>query len=202
MMQNKLFGKYDYEGVAVTDPGLKKHISLKPLVVPHTFARHANKPFGKSNVNLVERLVNKLMRGGTGEKIGGRVIRTHGKLQGKKTKVLKVVEESFAFVAEKTKKNPIQVLVDAVQNSAPREDITRVRFGGVSYQLAVDISPQRRLDLALRNLALATIMGAFNNKTTLSQALSNELVLAAQNDPLSYSVKRKNESERMARSAR
>ena len=91
-MQQKLFGKYDYEGVTVRDPGLAKYISLKPLGMPHSFARHANKQFAKANVNIVERLVNKLMRGGTGEKTGGRVIRTHGRLQGKKTTVMKAVE--------------------------------------------------------------------------------------------------------------
>ncbi len=198
----KLFGKYDYEGIVVRDPGLAKHLSLKPLSMPHTFARHANQQFGKSRVNLVERLVNKLMRGGTGEKLGGRIIRTHGKLQGKKTIALKIVQEAFAMVESRTKKNPIQVLVEAVENSAPREDVTRVRFGGVSYQLAVDVSPQRRLDLALRNLALATIIGAFNNKNSMATCLANELVLASQNDPLSYSVKRKNEVERISRSAR
>lgn len=201
-MQQKLFGKYGYEGVEIRDAGLAKYISLKPLNVPHTFARHANKQFEKAKVNLVERLVNKLMRGGTGEKLGGRIIRTHGKLQGKKTKVLKFVGEAFATVEAKTKKNPVQALVHAVENSAPREEVTRVRFGGVSYQIAVDVSPQRRLDLALRNLALATIMSAFNNKASMADALANEIILASQNDANSYSVKRKNELERVARSAR
>jgi len=202
MQQQKLFGKYTYEGITVRDPGLAKYTSLKPLSMPHTFARHANKQFEKAKVNIVERLVNKLMRGGTGEKLGGRIIRTHGKLQGKKTKVLKFVEKAFAMVEAKTKKNPIQALVEAIEHSAPREEVTRVRFGGVSYQIAVDVSPQRRLDLALRNLALATIMAAFNNKTSMADALANEIILASQNDANSYSVKRKNELERISRSAR
>ncbi|HLD62582.1 MAG TPA: 30S ribosomal protein S7, partial [Candidatus Norongarragalinales archaeon] len=119
-----------------------------------------------------------------------------------KTTVLKFVEKAFSTVETRSKKNPIQALVDAVEHSAPREEVTRVRFGGVSYQIAVDVSPQRRLDLALRNLALATIMSAFNAKTTMADALANELILASQNDANSYSVKRKNEMERVARSAR
>ncbi len=202
MQQQKLFGKYDYEGIVIRDPGLAKYISLKPMHVPHSFARHANQQFAKAHVNLVERLVNKLMRGGTGEKLGGRIIRTHGRLQGKKTIALRIVEDAFAIVETRSKNNPIQSLVQAVENSAPREDVTRVRFGGVSYQIAVDVSPQRRLDLALRNLALATIMGAFNNKNSMSSCLANEIILAAQNDMNSYSVKRKNEVERISRSAR
>jgi len=198
----KLFGKYDYEGVVIGDPSIAQYVSLKPMMLPHSFARHANKPFAKKHVNIVERLANKLMRGGTGEKLGGKVIRTHGKLQGKKSKVLKTLEEAFDVVAKRTNQNPIQVLIKAIENSAPREDITRVRFGGVSYQVAVDISAQRRLDLALRNLALAAIIQSFNSKPTLGEALANELVLASQNDQNSYSVKRKNETERMAKSAR
>jgi small subunit ribosomal protein S7 len=198
----KLFGKYSYEGVVVSDGGLAKYVNLKPLNLPHTFARHANKQFAKSRVNLVERLVNKLMRGGTGEKIGGRIIRTHGRLQGKKSKALRVVQEAFDVAAEKTKQNPLQLLVRALENSAPREEVTRVRYGGINYQVAVDVSAQRRLDLALRNITLSAIMTSFNNKVTLAQALANEIMLAAANDQNSYSIKRKNEIERMSRSAR
>lgn len=198
----KLFGKYSYEGVVVSDGGLAKYINLKPLNIPHSFARHANKQFAKSRVNLVERLVNKLMRGGTGEKIGGRVIRTQGNLQGKKSKALRVVRLAFEVVEAKTKQNPIQLLVKALENSAPREEVTRVRFGGINYQVAVDVSAQRRLDLALRNMTVAAIMSSFNVKTTLAEALANEIMLAANNDQNSYSIKRKNEVERMSRSAR
>ena len=201
-MQQKLFGKYDFQVVVVHDPGLAQYISLKPMQLPHSFARGANKQFSKAKTNLVERLANKLMRGGTGEKAGGRIIRTHGRLQGKKTKVLKVIEAAFAVVEAKTKKNPIQALVDAVENSAPREDVTRVRFGGVSYQTAVDVSTQRRLDLALRNLSLAAIISSFNANTSVADALANEIILASQNDQNSFSIRRKNENERMARSAR
>jgi len=200
-METKLFGKYSYD-IKVNDISLAQYISLKPLEIPHTFARHGNKQFAKGKVSIVERLANKLMRGGTGEKVGGRVIRTHGRLQGKKLKVLKVIQGAFAVIEKKTGKNPLQLLVDALENSAPSEDITRVRFGGVSYQVAVDISAQRRLDLALRNMALAAIMSAFNSKTTLAEALANEIMLAGANDQASYAIKRKNEMERISRSAR
>ncbi len=197
----KLFGKYDFD-VQVRDVSLAQYLCLKPVNQPHSFARHANKQFAKRNVNVVERLANKLMRGGTGKKISGRIIRTNGSLQGKKAKVLKVIREAFEKIESKTKQNPVQLLVRALENSAPTEDITRVRFGGVSYQQAVDISAQRRLDLALRNLSTAAIMSAFKKKLTLGQALANEVILASENNPDSYSVKRRNEIERIARSAR
>lgn len=200
-MNNKLFDKYPYDA-EVRDKSLAQYIAFPAVTIPHTFARHANTPFAKSKMNLVERLANKMMRGGTGEKLGGKVIRTHGRLQGKKTKVLKVIEKAFADVATRTNTNPIQAFVRAVENAAPREETTRVRFGGISYQIATDISSSRRLDLALRNIALAAILSSFGGKVSLAESLANEISLAANNDPASYAIKRRNETERMAKSAR
>ncbi|MFH1200216.1 MAG: 30S ribosomal protein S7, partial [Candidatus Micrarchaeota archaeon] len=171
-MENKLFGIYDYN-VEIKDASLAKYISLRPLSYPHTFGRHGNTQFAKGKVNIVERLINKLMRGGTGEKLGGKIIRTHGKLSGKKTKCIRAVQSAFSIAADKTRQNPVQLLIKAIENAAPLEDVTRVRFGGISYQLAVDISPQRRLDVALRNIALAAIMSAFDKKLKLEEALAN-----------------------------
>ena len=199
----KLFGKYDLEEVSVSDPSLVAYINLDPVFIPHSFGRQAKKQFYKSKVNIVERLTNKLMRGGTGQKTSGKVIRTHGALQGHKLKALKIVENALDIVAKRSGKNPVQLLVDAIQNSAPREDFTRVSFGGVSYQVAVDVSASRRLDMALRNIALAAIMGGFANKKTLAQALADEIEFGAKNDSQSsYAIKKKDETERMARSAR
>ena len=203
VMVEKLFGKYELETVMVSDPSLVQYINLTPVVIPHSFGRQAKTPLGKRKVNLVERLCNKLMRGGTGVKTSGKVIRTDGRLQGQKTKAMKVVEQALDLVAKRTGKNPVQSLVDAVQNSAPREDFTRVSMGGVSYQVAVDVSASRRLDMALRNVALAAIMGAFDKKKTLPEALADEIELAAKGDTnSSYAIKKRDETERMARSSR
>ncbi len=199
----KLFGKWDYEGVKFTDSSIEQVVSLKPLSVPHSFGRHAKRGLQKIKVNLVERLINKLMRGGTGEKVGGKVIRTHGRLQGKKLHAMKVVEKSFDIVAKRTKKNPIQVLVNAVENSAPREGVTRVQMGGVNYQISVDLSATRRIDIALRNLSLSALMKAFNTNKQLEETLADEIIAAADNDVHnSYAIKRKDEIERMAKAAR
>lgn len=199
----KLFEKYSTENIEIEDLSLKQVISFKPISIPHSFGRHAKKQFEKQSVNIVERLINKLMRGGTGEKTSGKVIRTHGKLQGKKLKVIKIVEKAFEIVEKQTNENPIQVLVRAIQNSAPREDVTRVAFGGVSYQVATDVSAMRRLDLALRNITLAAIMGSFNKGKHLEAALANEIIATAKEDlQTSYAMRKRNEIERMARSAR
>ncbi len=198
----RLFDKYEWDSVIIKDKGLAKYVNLDPVSFPHSFGRHAAKQFGKANVNIVERLVNKLMRGGTGEKLSGKVIRTHGHLQGRKTKAIRIVKDAFEIIHRKTKKNPIQLLVDAVENSAPREDVTRVQFGGVFYQVAVDVSASRRVDMALRNIALATIMQSFNKKKTMAEALADEIILAAKGDVSSYAIKKRDEIERVARGAR
>lgn len=199
----KLFGKYPLENIEIKDKSLAQVISLKPIVVPHTSGRHATKSFAKMNVNIVERLINKLMRGGTGEKTSGKVIRTKGKMQGKKLKAIRIVEEAFEIVANETKENPVQVLIKALENAAPREDVTRVSYGGVSYQIAVDVSATRRLDMALRNITLAAIMGAFNKPKSLARSLANEIINTAKGDvQASYAMKKRDETERIARSAR
>ena len=63
----------------------------------------------------------------------------------------------------------MQVFVRALENSAPIEDTTRVMYGGIKSNVAVDISASRRLDIALRNIAMATIIGAFGNKKSISR---------------------------------
>ncbi len=169
----------------------------------HTHGRHSARPLAKGKVSIVERLANKLMRGGTGKKTSGKIIRTHGRMQGKKTKALKIVEGAFSIVANRTQKNPLQLLISAVINSAPREDFTKVSFGGVSYQVAVDVSASRRLDMALRNITLAAIMKAFDVKKNLTEALADEIEYAAKMDAAnSFAIKKRDETERMARAAR
>jgi small subunit ribosomal protein S7 len=197
-----LFGKYNLKEVVIDDPSLANYITLAPKSFPNTFGRRKNRAYYLARVNVVERLINKLMRGGTGQKIGGKVIRTKGALQGKKVKVMHIVESAFDSINKKTGKNPAQVLVDALENSAPIEDTTRIRYGGINYNVAVGISASRRLDVALRNVALSSLIGAFKSKKTLAEALADELVLAANKDPNSYAIKKKVELERIARSAR
>jgi small subunit ribosomal protein S7 len=203
IMSDKLFDRYPMDKIEIGDKSLAQVISLKPIVVPHSSARHVKKTLGKAKVNIVERLINKLMRGGTGEKTSGKVIRTHGRLQGKKFRVLKAVEDALEIVEKQTKENPVQTLVKAVENSAPCEDVTRVSYGGVSYQIAVDISATRRLDMALRNIALAALMGTFKKKKSLAESLAGEIIYTAKGDVQnSYAIRKKDETERMARSAR
>ncbi|MCX6651098.1 MAG: 30S ribosomal protein S7 [Methanomassiliicoccales archaeon] len=183
-----LFGKYASGEVIVKDGGLAKYINLTPTAVPHTNARHANKWFGKSKVNIVERLINNMMRTEV--------------FTGKKLKAYNVTKKAFDIIEQRTKKNPIQVLVEALENAAPREEITRLQFGGISVPKAVDVAPSRRLDIALRNISKGTINASFKNTKPIEQCLAEELILASKGDMNSFSVAKKEEIERVASSAR
>ena len=184
----KLFGKWDWEGIEIKDPGLRDYICLKPVYLPHSGGRHAKRRFGKADVNIVERLINKLMRG--------------GRNTGKKHLAYNIVKKAFDIIYLRTGKNPIQVLVDAIQNAAPREETTRIAYGGIVYHVAVDVAPQRRVDLALRFIAEGAKMAAFSNPKSIEECLADEIILAANNDPKSYAIRQKDEIERIAAASR
>jgi len=118
---DKLFDKYSLENLEIKDKSIAQVISLKAVSVPHTFGRNSKKNLGKTNVNVVERLANKLMRGGTGEKTSGKVIRTHGRMQGKKLRALNIVKEAFAKVLDNIKKQ-------STGFEAPAEEAYRIAF--------------------------------------------------------------------------
>jgi small subunit ribosomal protein S7 len=183
-----LFGKYDMSEVVVSDGGLAKYIDLTPTNVPHTGGKHANRWFGKSKLSIVERLINNVMR--------------TEKYTGKKLKSYRAVSDAFDIVAQRTKKNPVQVLIDGIENAAPREEVTRLQFGGISVPKAVDISPQRRLDIALRNISRGVVNASSSNKKSISECIADELILASKGDMTSFAVTKKEEIERVAQSAR
>ena len=198
----KLFDKWETENVAVNDQGLQRYICLDSMTIPHSFGKKSKKSFEKAKVNVVERLVNKIMRSGQGKrKLSGKYMRGRGST-GKKIQAMQIVEDAFDRIERKTNKNPVEVLIRAIENSAPREDTTRLKKGGISYTQSVDVAPMRRLDEALKNLALAGFGNSFNNKTAAADALAEELILASEENPKSQAVKRRNEIERIAMSSR
>lgn len=200
-MDFKLFGKWDFNQVKVKEKGLERYICLDPLYLPHSAGRKVGKQFGKSEVNIVERLVNRLMRSGQGtKKISGKYIRGIGNT-GSKQKAIKIVREAFEIIEKRTKKNPIQVLVDAVVNAGPREETTTIIYGGIRYQKPIDVSAQRRVDFALKYISLGALFSAFNSKIPIQEALAEELINASNSNTKSYSVQRKEEVERIAKSA-
>jgi len=197
-----VFNRWDSEAVKVHDQGIARYLGLSNKLVVHSFGVHSSKRFSKKEQNVVERLVNKLMRSGQGKrKLGGHFIRGRGGT-GKKLMIMKEVEAAFEIIEARTKKNPVQVLIEAIERSAPNEDVTRLKKGGVAYTEAVDISPYAKLNESLKNIALAVFAGTFNNSKQFSEALADEIILASQSDNKSYAVKRKDEVERIAKSSR
>ncbi|MHA1367818.1 MAG: 30S ribosomal protein S7, partial [Candidatus Heimdallarchaeota archaeon] len=101
-----------------------------------------------------------------------------------------------------TQKNPIQVLIDAIQNAAPREEVTRITYGGMAQLQSVDVAPMRRVDIALTNIVEGVFKKSFNNILTAEEILARELMDAADNKSSSFAVSKMLEIERVALSAR
>ncbi len=184
----KLFQKWSFKDITVKDIGLQRYLNLTPMVAPHSMGRHEHQRFRKAKVNIVERLINGLMRS--------------GKNAGKKAKATRIVQETFEIINLRTNKNPIEVLVKAVENSSPCEDTTRVSYGGVVYHLSVDVAPQRRIDLAIRHITEGARGASINTPRSIQETLADELVLAANKDIKSAGVAKRNEIERVAQSSR
>jgi small subunit ribosomal protein S7 len=184
----KLFQKWTFQDVKVQDIGLQRYLNLTPMTTPHSMGRHEHQRFRKASVNIVERLINGLMR--------------PGKNSGKKAKASNIVKQAFDIINLRTGKNPIEVLVKAVENAAPCEDTTRVSYGGVVYHLSVDIAPQRRIDLAIRHITEGARAATLNNPKPIQETLADELILASNKDIKSAGVAKRNEIERVAQSSR
>jgi small subunit ribosomal protein S7 len=186
-MSFKVFDKWDLEEVKVDDLGLVNYICLDEILVPHTLGRHVKRQFAKSKVSIVERLMNKIMR--------------TQRNSGKKNKAYNIVQDALDIINKRAKKNPVQVLVKAVENTAPREETTRIKYGGIGYQVAVDIAPQRRIDLAVGFLTRGALQSAFKRKRSAAECLADELLFASEYDNRSFAIQKKEEKERVARSA-
>ena len=183
-----VFGKWDASEVTCDDPGLAPYINLTTIGTPHSGGRHANAWFGKSKLSVVERFINNLMR--------------TGKFSGKKQHCAKAYEDALDKIASTSGQNPLQKFIDAIVEAAPCEEITRIKVGAVSQPKAVDSSPSRRLDVALRNIAIGAASATAKSRRTLTEGIVAELSKAADGDVASYSVGKREEIERIAASAR
>lgn len=191
-----LFRKWDMSDIEIKDPGLKTAISLRKQILPYTFGRSALKRFNKAEVNIVERLCNKVMH------FGKKYAKNTGRMTGKKTKVLNTVKLAFEIIALKTGKNPVEVLVRAIENSAPNEDTTRIVYGGTVYHVSVDVAPIRRVDMALKFIGDSIRDATYSNPKPIEEHMAEQLILAAANDQNAPSVKKKHELERIAQASR
>ena len=192
-----LFNKWDTSEISIEDEGLKNVILIQPfMTIPITFGRHEHQSLKKSEVHIIERLANKLMH------FGKRYAKNTGRMGGKKTRVIKIVKTALEIIYLETGKNPVELLIRAIENTAPNEDTTRIVYGGVVYHVSVDVSPLRRVDLALRFIAEGVRISTYSNPQSIEEVLAKEIILASDSDMNSYAIKKKNEQERIAMSSR
>src|SRR3989338_7002548 len=192
----KIFNLYDISAVKVDDPGLKRYINLDAKLILKSHGR-ARERFSKAKVNVVERLANLVaVPGHRGKK--HKLIKSDA--SGKYSKNVKIVLKAFKLLEKNG--NPVQIFVKAIENSCPRDEITVIEYGGARYPQAVDISPLRRLGLALRNIVHGASDKAFNKKKSIAEALASEILLASQNSPESFAVQKRYETEKQADAAR
>jgi len=191
--QQRLFNKWSYDDLTVSDISLQDYIACTQknkyrVYLPHTAGRYNKVGFRKSQCPIVERLVNSLM--------------FHGRNSGKKLLAVRIVKHAFEIIALMTDQNPIQVLIDAVVNASIREDSTRVGTGGTVKRQAVDVSPLRRVNQSLYLLTQGVRNASFRNMKSIAECLADELMNAAKGSSNSYAIKKKDETERVAKSNR
>ena len=194
----KLFGLYDVSDIKINDPGMKRYINLEPRIVVKSHGRHREK-FSRGKINLLELFANLVaVPGHRGKK---HKIQTGWKA-GKYSQNMRIVLNCLKILEEKTKQNPVQVLVTALENAAPRDGITVIEYGGARYPQAVDLSPLRRVTMTLRTIVQGSYDKSFNKKTKIEQALASEILKSFNNESDGYAMTKKRESEKQADSAR
>ena len=183
-----LFNRWDLSEVQVADPGLVRYVGLYPVIVPHTTGKFTRQEFNKAHMLIVERLINRLMQSEANT--------------GNKQLAMRIVRDAFEIVHQKTRKNPVQVLVEAISNTGQREETVRLKYGGINVPKSVDTAPIRRVNTALFFISEAVEKAAHKSKRPVAACLADEIIAASKGDVKAYSVNKKEERERIAKSAR
>jgi small subunit ribosomal protein S7 len=143
------------------------------------FKKHIIAPDRIYNDVMVSQFINKVMK------------------KGKKTLAQKLVYSAFDIIKEKTKKEPLEVFKQAIENASPILAVKPKRIGGATYQVPVEIKGEKRLALAIKWI----LDGARAKKgKPMSEKLSQELIDAANN--AGGAIKKKNDTHRMAEANR
>ena len=168
-VEPKLFGKWTYKDLKLKDNTLEGYVNFDAtklkIYLPHTAGRYQIKRFRKVTCPLVERIVNSLM--------------FHGRNSGKKLKTMKIVKQTMEIIHLMTGENPMQVIIQAIENSGAREDSTRIGSGGVVKRQAVDVSPMRRVNMAIYYLCTGARDATFRKIKTMPECLAEEFMNAA-----------------------
>lgn len=190
MAEVRLFQKWSSVDVQVNDLSVMDYIAVaqRPVYTAHTAGRYVRRAFQKASCPIVERLVCSLMM--------------HGRNSGKKLLAVKIVKQAFEIIALTTKKNPLQVLADAVAKGGPREDSLRMGSGGAVRRQSCDVSPLRRVNIAVYTLAQGARNASFRNLKSIAECLADEIINASLENMNSYCIKKRDEVERVAKAAR
>lgn len=128
---------------------------------------------------LLQRLINKVME------------------RGKKSKAEKIVYGALQIIHERTKRNPLEVLAEAIRNCIPLVETRPRRVGGATYQVPIEVRPARRISLALRWIVQAA---REREEKTMAHRLASELIEASQGR--GGAVRMKEEMHRIAEANR
>ena len=118
-------------------------------------------------------------------------------LDGKKGVAQNIVYGAFEIINEKTGKDAVEVFATALENIAPVLEVKARRVGGATYQVPIEVRPDRRQTLGLRWL---TIYSRQRSERTMKERLANEIMDAVNN--LGSSIKKKEETHKMAEANR
>mgnify|MGYP006299853533 CR=1 FL=1 len=199
MTEIKVFNKWPVDGIQVGDAGLRDYITIEPRIVPRTGGRNFGTRFAKSKTFIVERLMNRIMV--PGHK-GKKHFKTSSHITGKAQTAYDIVEKTFDRIEKVSKKNPVEVLVKAVENAAPREEIVTIEHGGARYPKAVECAPQRRVDIVLKLMTQGSYHACFDKKKKMHDALADEILAAYNLSNNSHAISKKLELERQADASR
>ena len=198
MIGFKVFDMYDMSEVKVTDSALVPYLNLSDKLLIKSQGRNVGK-FTQAKIHILERFANRIaVSGHSGRK--HKIITAHS--SGKYSRNMQTVIRALTIISEKKKMNPVQVLVKAIENASPRDETTTIEYGGARYPQAVDVSPIRRVNLAIRWIVQGAYHRSFGKKKKMSESLAQEIMNASDMNMESYALSKRNEAEKQADSAR
>lgn len=118
-------------------------------------------------------------------------------LDGKKGVAQSIVYGAFEIIAEKTGKDAVEVFTQAMENIMPVLEVKARRVGGATYQVPIEVRPERRQTLGLRWL---TLYARQRNERTMRERLAGEILDAINN--MGSAVKKKDDTHKMAEANR
>jgi small subunit ribosomal protein S7 len=116
---------------------------------------------------------------------------------GKKSTARRIMYDALDLIEERTQRPPLEVFEQAMQNATPQIEVKPRRVGGATYQVPMEVAPQRRTSLAIRWMLQATLS---RGGRSMSEKLAAEFMDAAKGQ--GATVKRKDDTHRMAEANR